>query len=118
VLTRKTLELLFHTEDPNEFIKTFRLLVADENNLREADVFPLTNDAAGDLVYSLLGMWLATRASLPIENREQVIEALDDMAMLIKHIKKQIPTEPHTLKRSILHCLRRGAQSYLDLHRR
>ena len=114
----KRLEQLFETEDPNEFVKTFRLIVADENNLREGDVFPLTNDAAGDLVYGLLGIWLATRACLPIKDREQVIEALDDMAMLIRDMKEQIPAEPHTLKRGILQCLRKGAQSYLGLRRR
>jgi hypothetical protein len=111
-------ELLFKTDDPNEFIKIFRLIVADENNLAAGDVFPLTNDAAGDLVYDLFGVWLATRVRLPIENRDQVIEALNDMAVLIKNMKEQIPAEPHTLNRRILHCLRKGAQSYLGLRRR
>jgi hypothetical protein len=41
------LELLAKIQEPNEFITAFRAMIAEENQMPENDLFPLTEDSAG-----------------------------------------------------------------------
>ena len=107
------LELLAKIQEPNEFITVFRAMVAEENQMLESDLFPLTEDSAGDIIYNFLGVWLAMCAPLPIENREQVIATMDNMADMLKQLQKNLPENPEQLKRDLLHCLRRGVAPQL-----
>ncbi|MDQ3062234.1 MAG: hypothetical protein M3R14_05145 [Acidobacteriota bacterium] len=107
------LELLAKIQDPNEFITIFRAMVAEENQTLESDLFPFTEDTAGEIIYNSLGIWLATCATLPIENREQVITAMDKIASMLKQMQKRLPDNPEQLMHVVLHCLRKGVAPQL-----
>ncbi len=107
------LELLAKIQDPNEFITVFRAMVAEENQMLESDLFPLTEDSAGDIICNFLGIWLTMCAPLPIKNREHVIAVMDNMADMLKQMQALISENPEQLKRDLLHCLRRGVAPQL-----
>ena len=99
---------LAQLSNPAEFIKLFRSMVAEENNLVEHVIFPLDEDAACDLLYTLFGVWLAMCASPPLESKAEVVAAMDRMVMLLRQMAGQFPEESDQLKWDVLHCMRRG----------
>ena len=105
-------ETLKRVQDPNVFISTFRQMGAAENGKTVDEMFPLTDDEAGDVSFNLLGVWIAMRATLPFESREQVAEMATDMARMLERMKGQIPGNPESLKGYVLRCLRWGVAPY------
>lgn len=99
-------------KDPNEFIAAFRAIVAEENQIPENDLFPLEEDSLQDIILNFFGLWLAMFVTLPVENREEIIAAINKMADTIKQAQNHIPDNPEQLKRFLLHCLRRGVAPY------
>ena len=99
---------LSHVSDPAEFIKLFRSMVADENQLPEHVIFPLDDDAASDLLYTLLGVWLAMCAPPPLESKADLIAAVDRMVTLLKQVQGHFPEDQERFKRDVMHCMRRG----------
>ena len=93
---------------PDEFIRMFRSMTAEENQLPEEVIFPLDDDAASDLLYTMLGVWLAMCAEPPLETKEEVVAAIDRMVTLLKEMQGHLPEDREQLKRDVLHCMRRG----------
>jgi len=102
------LERISRVTSPGEFIRMFRSMIAEENHLPKEAIFPLDDDAASDLLYTLLGMWLAMCAPIHLETKAEVISTIDRMATLLKELQRHLPEDDGELKRDILHCMRRG----------
>jgi len=107
-----TVEMLKRIQDPNEFISTLHQIGAAENGKTADEMFPLTDDEAGDIIVHLLGVWIAMRGTLPFESREQVAAMATDMARVLEKMKGQIPDNPESLKWFVLRCLRSGVAPY------
>ena len=103
-----SLERLSHVSDPAEFIKLFRSMVAEGNQLPEHVIFPLDEDAASDLLYTLLGVWLAMCAPPPLGSKAEVVTAMDRIVTLLKQMQGHFPEDQELLKRDVMHCMRRG----------
>lgn len=102
------MERLSQVASPEEFIRMFRSMVAEENNLAEDAIFPLDDEAASDLLYTLLGMWLAMCAPAPLKTRAEVIASIDRMVGLLKELPHHLPEDEGELREAVLHCMRRG----------
>ncbi len=105
-------ETLKNIQDPNEFVSTFRAMLADENQMSAEEMFPLTDDSAGDIILNLLGVWMAMRSILPVESKEQVVAAMDDMARMLEEMQRQIPDDPEHRKAFVMRALRSGIAPY------
>ncbi len=101
-------ETLKNIQDPNEFISAFRAIFADENQMSVEEMFPLTDDSAGDIILNLFGVWMAMRNNLPVESKEQVIAAMDDMARMLKEMQREIPDDPERRKKFVMLALKSG----------
>jgi len=101
-----SVEALKSIQDPSEFISAFRQIGAAENGKTVGDMFPLTDDEAGDIILGLLGMWIAMRGTLPFESRGQVAAMATDMARMLEKMKGQIPDDPEHVKGFVMRCLR------------
>jgi hypothetical protein len=102
------LERISQVTRPSEFVKMFRSMVAEENRLSEDTIFPLDDDAASDVVYTTLGLWLAMCATPPLEAKAEVAASIDRMISLLKELQRHLPEEERELKRDVLHCMRRA----------
>ena len=102
------LERISQVTSPNEFITMFRSMLAEENHLPENVIFPLDDDAASDVVYTTLGLWLAMCAPTPLETKVEVVASIDRMISLLKELQRHLPEDDGELKRDVLHCLRRA----------
>ncbi len=102
------LKILANIQNPNEFIAACRTMAAEENQMSEGDMFPLTEDSLGDVIYTFVGIWLAMSASLPLENKEQVIAITNNMAEMLKLIQNNLSDNPEQFKSELLHCLKRA----------
>ena len=107
-----TLETLKRIQDPSEFISTCRQIGAAQNGKTVDEMFPLTDDEAGDVILNLLGVWIAMRGVLPFESREQVAAMAADMALMLEKMKGQIPDDPESRKGFVMRCLRWGVAPY------
>jgi hypothetical protein len=102
------LKRISQATSPDEFITMFRSMVAEENYLTEDAIFPLDDDAAADVIYTALGLWLAMCAPTPLETKADVVASIDRMASLLKEMPSHLPEDERELKRDVLHCMRRG----------
>ena len=105
-------EMLKSIQDPSEFISAFRQIGAAENGKTVGEMFPLTDDEAGDIILNLLGLWIAMRGTLPFESREQVSAMATDMVRMLEKMKGQIPDDPGHRRGFVLRCLRWGVAPY------
>jgi hypothetical protein len=101
-----SVEALKSIQDPSEFISTCRQIGAAQNGRTVDEMFPLTDDEAGDVILHLLGVWIAMRGTLPFESREQVAAMATDMARMLEKMKGQIPDNPESRKGLVMRCLR------------
>lgn len=89
----KRLKELADLQDPNEFIAACRRMAAEENQISEGELFPLTEDALGDVISTFLGIWLTMTINLPVENNQQVIASIENMIEMLKQMREQISKE-------------------------
>jgi len=101
-------EQLRKTADPNEFIRLIRRRMAESNNMSESELFPLPQDSAADVIEGFIGVWLSMCARLPLQDREQVVDAIEGLISMLKEMQEYWPTEANELNRDILRCLRKG----------
>jgi hypothetical protein len=81
---------------------------AEDNQATESEMFPLTEDPLGDVIYTFVGVWIAMSINLPIENKEQVIATIENMSEMLNRIKNHMSNDPDQFNRDLLHCLRRA----------
>lgn len=105
-------ETLKNIQEPNEFISVFRAMVAEENQMSAGEMFPLTDDSAGDIILNFLGVWMGMRSILPVESREQVAAAMDDMAQMLEKMQREIPDDPEHRRQFMMRSLRTGIAPY------
>ena len=83
-------------------------MTAEENQEPEEDIFPLDDDAASDILYMMMGVWLAMCAEPPLETKEEVVAAMERMISLLKRMQGRLSDDREQLKGDMLHCMRRG----------
>ena len=105
-------ETLKSIQDPDEFITAFREMFAEGNGMAAGDMFPITDEEAGDIILSSLGLWMALRVTPPVKTREQVVAMMSDMARVLDEMSRKVPEEPEHLKGFAMHCLRWGVAPY------
>ncbi len=101
-------KLLSSIKDPNEYIRAYRAMMAEDSGAQVDEILPLDKEPACDIATNFIGLWLAVRADLPIEGREQVIKSVNDLIGILQELQEYLPADRDQLRLDILQCLRHG----------
>jgi hypothetical protein len=101
-------KLLYSIKDPNEYIRAYRAIMAEDAGMQVDELIPFERDAVYDIAHNFVGQWLALCAKLPIEGREQVVESVNELTIVLRELLDYLPADREQLRRDILQCLKRG----------
>jgi len=106
------MKLLYSIKDPNEYIRAYRAIMAEDNGMQVDELLPFDKEGAGDMVEAFAGQWLALCADLPIERRDQVIELINELIGMLQEWQDYLPAEWDKLRVDILRSLKHGTGGF------
>ena len=92
-----------NAQDVNELIRIARSAWA-ETKQAPAELIPLDEDAAMDLVSGYVSNWILMCERLPVDSKERVTQAVESLIDALRRLQSAFPDDPEELKKICFTC--------------